>query len=186
MSEEYFKSTLTNFSQDVANGGAIRHLWNRGYSIREIMEQLDFPAPYERVQNVVWEHLLSTGVIRLTEPEHGEAQEKVTYVKEYDKYGRTSFRRVKETGTGEVRTYVPCNFGLVMHRDRELYEKMLGCLRDRQREYVADIPWKRMTIYHKRDRNLEEIVKMLKDKSFFTAFFPGMELNHSGDFGTEK
>ena len=46
MPEDYFKSAITNFSQDAANGGAIRHLWNRGYSIREIMGQLDFPATF--------------------------------------------------------------------------------------------------------------------------------------------
>ena len=59
MPEDYFKGALTNFSQDAANGGAIRHLWNRGYSIREIMGQLDFPANYERVQNVVWSFQVS-------------------------------------------------------------------------------------------------------------------------------
>ncbi len=174
MPEDYFKSAITNFSQDAANGGAIRHLWNRGYSIREIMGQLDFPANYERVQNVVWEHLLNTGVICLTKPEHTMGQ-KVTYVKEYDKYGRTSFRRVVKAGTGEDIIYIPCNFGLVVHRDRELYERMLGCLTDRQREYVTDIPWKRMKVYHKRDKKLEGILNILKDKEFFADFFPGEE-----------
>ncbi|MDE6903931.1 MAG: hypothetical protein K2P76_03110 [Lachnospiraceae bacterium] len=173
MPEEYFKNALKNFSQDMANGGAIRHLWNRGYSIRQIMEHLDFPANYERVQNVVWEHLIARGVIRLTKPEPGEGQEQVSYVKEYDRYGRTSFRRVTQGILQEEMEYVPCDIGLVMHRDRALYDKILACLKERQREYAADIPWKRMRIYHKRDENIEGIMKTLKGTDFFTAFFPG-------------
>lgn len=171
MSEEYFKNALTNFSQDLANGGAIRHLWNRGYSIRQIMEQLDFPAPYERVQNVVWDHLVDSGVICLTKPEAAHRQEQVSYVKEYDKYGRTSFRRVtKIIHTEETEIYVPCDFGILIQKDKNLYEKILGCLEERQREYLTDIPWKGMRVYHRRDEFMGKIVEKLEAAGLSTAF----------------
>ncbi|MCM1256806.1 MAG: hypothetical protein NC307_03025 [Roseburia sp.] len=171
MSEEFFKRALKNFSQDMANGGAIRHLWNLGYSVSQIMESLDYPAPYERVQNVVWDHLVDTGVICLTKPERAHRQEQVSYVKEYDKYGRTSFRRVTEVkDPGEMDIYLPCDFGLVMGRERELYEKILDCLKERQREYITDIPWKNMRIYHKKDKMMEGIVENLQTVGLSTAF----------------
>lgn len=170
MSEEYFKKALTNFSQDMANGGAIRHLWNRGYSIRQIIEQLDFPAPYERVQNVVWEHLVDTGVVCLTKPEAAHRQEQVSYVKEYDKYGRTSFRRVTEViHKEETETYVPCDFGIWMQRDPKRYEEILDCLKERQREYLTDIPWRGRRVYHKREGIMGKIVERLEEEGLSTA-----------------
>ena len=170
MSEEFFKSALKNFSQDMANGGAIRHLWNLGYSVHQIMESLDYPAPYDRVQNVVWDHLVDTGVICLTKPESAHRQEMVSYVKEYDKYGRTSFRRVTEVKSpGETEAYVPCDFGIFIHRDREMYEKILDCLTERQREYITDIPWKNMRVYHKKDKIMGEIVENLENAALSPA-----------------
>jgi len=164
MSEKYFQNALSNFTLDVANGGAIRHLWDLGYSIREILKQLDYPSNFERVQNVVWEHLLSTGVICLGKPETSKEQTEVSYVKEYDKYGRTSFRRVvKVRELSEENEYIPCDFGRLMHDDKELFGKMLNCLEERQQEYITDIPWKRMRVYHRADARMKEIAEKLGD-----------------------
>lgn len=94
--QEYFKNAMSNFTFEVASGGAIRHLADLGYTVNQIMKKLTFPTPYERVQKTVWEHLLDTGVILLEEPgsEKGCGRERVTYVRDYDKYGKPSFRRV--------------------------------------------------------------------------------------------
>lgn len=92
--EKYFEKALSDFTFDVASGGAIRHLADRGYPAPQIRKMLDFPTPYERVQQTVWEHLLAQGVLRLEEPGNGEAQEKYGYVEDYDRFGRKSFRRV--------------------------------------------------------------------------------------------
>lgn len=102
--QEYFKRALSDFAFEVASNGAIRHLSDRGYTVTQITGMLDFPTPLERVQQVVWKHLLDTGAIRLGEPSEGIGREEYTYVTEYDEYGRKSFRRVvlKEemAGTG--------------------------------------------------------------------------------------
>ncbi|MDE6608016.1 MAG: hypothetical protein K2K54_09730 [Lachnospiraceae bacterium] len=92
--QEYFKRALSNFTYDVASGGAIRHLADVGYTVKQIMENLSYPTPYERVQKTVWEHLLDTGVILLEEPGSIKQHEAVTYVKEYNQFGKASFRRV--------------------------------------------------------------------------------------------
>lgn len=96
MSEQsYFQNALSNFTHDVASGGAIRHLTDLGYTTRQVMERLDFPTPFVRVQKEVWQRLLDTEVI-LTEEPGSAKREKVSYVREYDKYGKASFRRVVE------------------------------------------------------------------------------------------
>lgn len=92
--QEYFKKSLSDFTFDVASGGAIRHLADRGYTVGEIKKMLDFPTPFERVQQTVWKYFLDRGIILLKEPERESEEEKYGYVTEYDDYGRKSFRRV--------------------------------------------------------------------------------------------
>lgn len=102
--QEYFKSALSDFTYEAASGGAIRHLTDLGYTVKQISEQLSFPTPYARVQKTVWQRLQETGVILTEEPGSGKTQRqgKAEYVMERDKYGRTSFRRAaaKEEGVG--------------------------------------------------------------------------------------
>lgn len=101
---EYFEKALSDFTIDVASGGAIRHLADRGYTVAQIMKKLDFPTPYDRVQQTVWKYLLEKGQIVLAEPAGANPQPRYAYVVDYDAYGRSSFRRVtvKEQDTGEI------------------------------------------------------------------------------------
>lgn len=92
--QEYFKRALSDFTFEAASNGAIRHLTDRGYTVGRITKMLDFPTPFERVQQVVWKHLLDTGAITLGEPSEGMGREEYTYVTDYDEYGRKSFRKV--------------------------------------------------------------------------------------------
>ena len=98
--QSYFQNALSNFTHEVASGGAIRHLTDLGYTVKQIVERLDFPTPFSRVQKEVWQRLIDTNVILLEEP--GSAgSKKESYVREYDKYGRASFRKVVEQGEKE-------------------------------------------------------------------------------------
>lgn len=90
----YFQKALSDFTFEAASGGAIRHLTDSGYTVKQIMEHLDYPVPYERVQKAVWEHLLARSVILPERPGSGPGKEKAAFVKEYDSYGKASFRRV--------------------------------------------------------------------------------------------
>lgn len=92
--QEYFQKALSDFTFDVASGGAIRHLADRGYTVSQIMKMLDFPTPFDRVQQIVWKHFLDKGIVLLREPDREAGEEKYGYVTEYDAYGRRSFRRV--------------------------------------------------------------------------------------------
>ena len=56
----------------------IRHLADRGYTVRQIKEMLDFPTPLDRVGQAVWQHFLKTGQVTDTEPEDGNQQEQFT------------------------------------------------------------------------------------------------------------
>lgn len=94
--QDYFKSALADFTFEAASGGAIRHLADLGYTVKQITEQLSFPTPYLRVQKAVRERLLETGVLLSQEPGSGRGNApSPAYVVDYDKYGRTSFRRAK-------------------------------------------------------------------------------------------
>ncbi|MDE7223595.1 MAG: hypothetical protein K2O34_07435, partial [Acetatifactor sp.] len=92
--QTYFQKALSDFVYDMASGDAIHHLTDMGYTVRQIQEKLSFPTPYERIQRTVWKHLTDTGVIFPERAEAGKPREKVDYVREYDSYGRASFRRV--------------------------------------------------------------------------------------------
>lgn len=115
---DYFQEALSHFIHEAASGGAIRHLADLGYTVKQITEKLDFPTPYDRVQRAVWEHFLEEGVILEDEPGKGKPRGKVRYVKEYNRFGKSSFRRVAEIDSGqtteEIRwreRYVPAGEG---------------------------------------------------------------------------
>jgi hypothetical protein len=91
-----FREALSNFTFDVASGGAIEHLAELGYTPQEIQKMLDFPTPYERVQDAFWKYLRKKKIIVVEKSELEERQEKVSYITEYDSYGHKSFRRVVE------------------------------------------------------------------------------------------
>lgn len=89
----HFQNALSNFTHETASGGAIRHLTDLGYTVAQITGQLDFPTPFERVQREVWQRLLDTEVLLQEEP-GSVVRQKETYVREYDRYGKASFRKV--------------------------------------------------------------------------------------------
>lgn len=103
--QEYFKNALSDFTFEAASGAAIRHLADLGYTAKQIAERLTYPAPYERVQRAVWEHLVDTGVLLLKEPGSEVQKRQVTYVKEYGKYGRASLRQIVLADDGKE---LPC------------------------------------------------------------------------------
>lgn len=113
--QDYFKEALSNFTHEAASGGAIRHLADLGYTVKQICERLDFPTSYERVQKTVWEHLLDTGVLLRREPGSEEPKERFTYVKDYNQYGRTSFRKVALSGADTCAQTAP-----ICWKDRHL------------------------------------------------------------------
>lgn len=161
MENKYFVQALSGFTHDVASGGAIRHLADLGYTVKEISEEILYPTPIERIQETVWKHYLDTGVISLNDPTEGSVTEKVSYVKEYGSYGRTSFRRVVERIERPGQEYLPCDFGKEIYKDKAGFEKKLEILSPKDREYILGLPWPLTTVYHVADERMIRIYGLL-------------------------
>lgn len=188
--QEYFRQVLSNFTFEMASGGAIRHLADHGYTVEEISRKLDFPTPRERIQDIVWKHFLDRGILLLDEPGTGKKRETYDFVAEYDSWGRKSFRKVTvqdfggETipwneidfceekdgeffsyllkGCREGKTaYVACDFGLRSRREPERLLQALEVLERPEREYVLGLPWERRLVYHRLDMRMCRIVARL-------------------------
>ena len=155
----YFKQALSDMSFDVASGGAIRHLADIGYSVRRICDSLDYPTPFERVRDTVWRHFVDTGVIRLSEPEDSDTLTKITYVKEQGTYGRTTFRRIKESSL-ENRKYLKCDFGVAARKDTLRFTAFLDRLSSEDREYIEGLPWPDAIVWHVADERMERILSI--------------------------
>lgn len=189
--KDYFNEALSNFTHEAASGGAIRHLTDLGYSAKQIRKKLSFPTPYERVRKTVWERLFDTEVLLAEEPGSRKQREKVTYVKDYDEYGRISFRRVasQSSAVREVRwreyQYSEAKDGslssCICNKCREngeetayvscdfglrmknlsAYAAALEALSENHREYILGIPWEEKVVYHRLNRQMREIMAEL-------------------------
>ncbi|MCM1191942.1 MAG: hypothetical protein NC123_07650 [Butyrivibrio sp.] len=164
MENDSFRRALSDFAFDVASGGAIRHLTDLGYTVKQIQETLDFPTPPARIQEAVWKRLVDSGVILLEEPGRPEPRETVRYVREYDSYGKASFRRVVETNPLPEAEggFLTCEFGILRHTDPEKYRKVLAALEERQAEYIDGLPWPKRRVWHRADERMLEIGRRLR------------------------
>ena len=102
---DYFKQALSSFAMDMASGGAIKHLTNQGYTVQQIANKLDFPTPYDKVQELVWKQMIENGCLLLEEPGNGTEHEKVDYIQETDSLGRKSFRKVVVSCENDTRIH---------------------------------------------------------------------------------
>ena len=161
MEQTYFQRALSDFVYAVASGGAIRHLADLGYTVKQIQEKLAFPTPYERIRNTVWKHLLDTGVIFRENP--AGAEEKVEYVREYNQYGKASFRRVTmPVSPSESReSCLLCCFGPLKMKDPERFKEVLGALEREQAEYIEGLPWGTERVFYRPNRRMLDIYHAL-------------------------
>lgn len=192
---KYFQKALSDFTYEAASGGAIRHLASLGYTVKQITEELAFPTPFARVQQEVWKCLVDGEIILLEEPGSGGQKAKVSYVREYDKFGRAAFRQVveeaesrtvaewkeyRETGAGaaallraltekngEAGSYASLDFGLTAAKNPGRYEAQLQAMGERGREYVSGLPWERRRVYHRLDLRMREILEGLCETGLY-------------------
>lgn len=189
----YFKRALSDFAYDAACGAQIRHLAELGYTVPQMMEELDFSIPFEKVRKTATEHLRKTGILLLERPDIASPL-KTTFIKEYDRYGRPSFRRVveKEADTSEVQwqehtysldepegmrsflnrkieengeesSYISCDFGL----DNQKLPKSLTILGEEQQNYIQGILWEKSRMYHRLTPRMEEIISRLYEQGLY-------------------
>ena len=163
MSEKEFDKALSAFTKDFANGGAVRHLADQGLTVKEIREKLDYPMSESSIGEMVWKHFVNSGVIRCEEPGSAPA-EKVSYVRELDEFGRSSFRRVSEPVTPPEEGYFECDFGLLMRRDRHAYDELLNKLDVTDRDYISGLPWPRAKVWHIMNQRMKRISLKLSEE----------------------
>lgn len=159
---KYFEEALSDFTHDVASGGAIRHLVDLGYSTDQIIKKLDFPTPRARVEKTVYRYMTESGIILEALPVQ-ETGLKVAYLpgKNWpEKKRRTAiclFLREAIEANGEEDSYVSCPFG-TWYRDRERrMREAVSCLTGREKEYILGIPWPMKTVYHRLNGRMAEI-----------------------------
>ncbi|MBO4462268.1 MAG: hypothetical protein IKX99_03210 [Lachnospiraceae bacterium] len=157
MSNDIFNRALSNFTHDVASGGAVRHLADEGYTVPEIAKMLDFPTPVERIAKTVYEHYLNKGIILQDAPNQAKHKE-VHYEKVQDAYGKVSFKRVEAEAYEESREYIECSFGKEKYNDIAKYKSKLEKLEPRDREYIDNLPWPITTVYHVADSRMKRII----------------------------
>ncbi|SFI39461.1 hypothetical protein SAMN04487830_1572 [Pseudobutyrivibrio sp. OR37] len=150
-----FNKALSNFINDAAAGGAVRHLADLGYSISQIADNLDYPIPREKIAGYMWEHFVNIGKICLEEPK--QTQDIASFVKEQDSFGRISFRRVVTTVDNSYKQYVKCEFGKLLYKKDEKFLQALQKLEEGDKEYIELLPWPLTPVYHELDERMNRI-----------------------------
>ena len=166
-----FGKALSDFTFDVACGGAIRHLAGLGYTAKEIHERLSFPVSYERVRQAYTKYLLDEGILLKQKPDQHEARQTYTYVQEEGKYGKKSFRRVakeQDPDGMQERAYVACDFGRIQAQGGFAALKLSA----KQQEYIEGICWEKKMMYHLMDERMRGIVEALSAEDGSNQCFP--------------
>ncbi|MCR4694941.1 MAG: hypothetical protein K5773_06435 [Pseudobutyrivibrio sp.] len=94
---------------------------------------------------IVWQHYLDQGIVCLEEPQ--SIQNRVSYVKEQDSYGKISMRRVVDKVDASDRKYIKIDFGKRIYKDKAAFEKELTLLEPADREYILGLPWPLHDVY---------------------------------------
>lgn len=51
--DDYFNEALQNFTRDMAYGGAVRHLVDRGYTVERIEKEFHYPVSHDALVKMV-------------------------------------------------------------------------------------------------------------------------------------
>lgn len=90
----YFQNALSGFTTEVACGGAVRHLTDIGYTLDQIVDRLDYPAPRAKVQRIMMAYLYESHVLLREEPSEKLFALREQFVQEQNAYGRRSLRKI--------------------------------------------------------------------------------------------
>ena len=152
----YFQDALSDFIYDAASGRAIRHLTDRGYTTAQIVQQLDYPTPFAKVQHTVTRYLIETGVL-LEELPVTYAGLKTIPLECSSPEKLFSFLAEHICQNGEANSYLSCPFGAVSKKSDNGIQKSLSMLTAREREYIEGIAWEPGIMYHRLNRRMLEI-----------------------------
>lgn len=157
---KYFEAALSDFVFDVAAGGAIRHLVDRGYSVEQMIKELDYPVPRAKVEKAVYRYMTESGILLSELPIETETlhihflQEKTK-----EKLLEKLVKRLEESGGDNF--YMECPFGAWMKKDEKKLQQVMSCLTNREREYILGIRWEQDIMYHRLNSRMREIAMKL-------------------------
>ncbi len=167
----YFEEALSDFIFDAASGGAIRHLADRGYSVEQIMKELDFPAPRERVEKTVYRHMIDTGMLRVSLPVEEESM-RIQSCRQMTVYELTKYLSEHIGVNGEESSYMLCPFGTWLKNDKNKLNQVIACLTAREQEYIMGIRWERNIMYHRLNSRMLEIgAQLARNSEMDTRFY---------------
>lgn len=177
----YFEAALSDFMFDVAAGGAIRHLVDRGHSVEQIVKELDYPVPFAKVEKAVYRYLLESGILLSKLPEEAKELPVCFPESRVRKDACRSLMGFLEE-YGEENCYLECPFGLWRAKNVQEERNALSCLTSREQEYIWGIRWEQRIMYHRLTSRMREIsMKLLKHTEKEWRFFLcGME--EAGEF----
>lgn len=166
----YFQSALSSFVTDAACGGAIRHLTDIGYTLDQIVERLDYPAPRAKVQRIMMEYLYESRVLLREEPSEELFATQVQFVQEQDAYGRRSMRKISvDRYSQENVTAVPENSSGIMKRGSVLSDTLPSAAqRGEATAKTRTFVWKESVYDPKRDGKLTELLYRKSEKNGVT------------------
>lgn len=167
----YFETALSDFMFDVAAGGAIRHLADRGHSIEQIMGELDYPVPRARVEKAFYRYLSETGILLPVLPDES--------IKSWHRFvrGKNGMDSAKMLTChieeyGETNAYMECPFGKWIGAYEKEGTKYMSCLSSREREYILGIRWEQHVMYHRLNGRIREIgIKLLMHTDWTWDFY---------------
>ena len=170
----YFEAALSDFMFDVAAGGAIRHLTDRGHSVEQIMKELDYPVARSKVEKAVYRYLVESGILRSELPVEDE-KIRIHHLQAGKEKDRNSFKEalVKHIETyGEENSYMECPFGLWTKGDEKKLNQAMEVLTSREKEYILGINWEHNMMYHRLNGRMREIgMKLGADTDEEWSFF---------------
>lgn len=175
--ESFFQAALSDFTFDVAAGGAIRHLTDRGYSVEQIMRELSYPVPRTRVEKAVYRHLLEARILLPELPaEDGTMRIKFLQGDKSVRFPEILAKDIAESG--EENAYMECPFGAWLKKDEKRLEQNLASLTGREREYLLGIHWEKDIMYHRLNDRMREIgLKLVRgtEETWEFWFMKGMK-----------
>lgn len=155
-SNKYFQEALSDFVYDAASGRAIRHLTDTGFTVAQIVRQLDYPTPFAKVQHTVTRHLRECGILLDELPDaHKELKTVILNQHLPEKLYPLLAERIRLNG--EEHSYVSCPFGIPGLNSSDGNASPLSLLTGREREYLEGIAWEPRIMYHRLNRRMLEI-----------------------------
>ncbi len=168
----YFQEALSDFMYDTASGRAIRHLVDAGYTAAQIIQQLDYPTPFSKIQLSITKYLKETGILTTRLPVPPKDLTPVYLpalsggIPQEALYARLA-KQARQDGEGYA--YFYCPFSQMAQTAGTGVPPLFSVLTAREREYLTGIIWE-PGMYHRLNRRMLEIGTQLAMHSDAVSF----------------